>query len=146
MPAILAAILYGTYSRNRLFTITLILLCFVSVLIPGSVTSCVTIFVLGVSYIFFQGYRKLKLANYAILFSTVIFFLIYVIPVLCIDINNDFYFVPYALWRLCREQWDRKYFTKEYLDEFKIKFNGAVNFLDMVNGKKVEDMTIFLKE
>ena len=88
MPAILAAILYGTYSRNRLFTITLILLCFVSVLIPGSVTSCVTIFVLGVSYIFFQGYRKLKLANYAILFSTVIFFLIYVIPVLGIDINN----------------------------------------------------------
>lgn len=54
--------------------------------------------------------------------------------------------MPYALWRLCREQWDRKYFTKEYLDEFKIKFNGVVNFLDMVNGKKVEDMTIFIKE
>ena len=59
---------------------------------------------------------------------------------------NDFYFIPYELWRLCREQWDRKYFTKEYLNNFKIKFNGAVNFLDMVNGKKVEDMKIFIKE
>lgn len=88
VPAILAAILYDTYNSNRLFSITLILLCFISVLIPGSVTSCVTIFVLGVSYIFFKGYRKLKFTNYAILFSTMIFFFIYVIPVLGVDIND----------------------------------------------------------
>ena len=39
------------------------------------------------------------------------------ITAVCVGINNDFYFVPYALWRLCKEQWDRQYFTKEDLKE-----------------------------
>ncbi|WP_303997128.1 Holliday junction resolvase RecU [Megamonas hypermegale] len=64
----------------------------------------------------------------------------------CVCIKDEFYFVPYALWRLCSEQWDRKYFVPEDLREFKVKFNGAVNFLDMVNGKAVENMNIFVKE
>lgn len=64
---------------------------------------------------------------------------------ICINLNNDFYFVPYSLWRLCKEQWDRQYFTKEDLKEYKVRFNGAVNFLDFVNGNKVEFMKEFVK-
>jgi penicillin-binding protein-related factor A (putative recombinase) len=67
------------------------------------------------------------------------------ITAVCVGINNDFYFVPYALWRLCKEQWDRQYFTKEDLKEYKVRFNGAVNFLDFVNGNKVEFVKEFVK-
>ena len=41
------------------------------------------------------------------------------------------------------EQYDRKYFTKENLKQFAVKFNGAVNFLDFINGRKAEQWEVF---
>lgn len=53
--------------------------------------------------------------------------------------------MPYALWRLCKEQWDRKFFTKTDLKEYKVRFNGAVNFLDLQCGKNVENIKEYVK-
>lgn len=64
----------------------------------------------------------------------------------CVSLDNEFYFVPYKFWRLCQEQYDRKYFTKENLEQFKVRFNGAVNFLDFLNGKKAEHWEVFTNE
>lgn len=61
----------------------------------------------------------------------------------CVCMDNEFFFVPYKFWRLCNEQYDRKYFTKENLKQFAVKFNGAVNFLDFINGRKAEQWEVF---
>lgn len=67
------------------------------------------------------------------------------ITAVCVGISNDFYFVPYALWRLCKDQWDRKYFTKADLKKYKVRFNGAVNFLDLESGQKIENVIEYVK-
>ena len=47
-----------------------------------------------------------------------------------IRIGNDFFFVPWFIWRDMKQCFGRKYVTAADLESFRIRFNGAVLFLD----------------
>lgn len=71
------------------------------------------------------------------------------ITAICIAIQDEFFFVPYELWMINKSTRAKKhaYFTSEDLKPYKVKFNGAVNFLDFINGKSVEKrISLFCKE
>ena len=62
-----------------------------------------------------------------------------------IGIQNDFFFIPWRLWRIMEETYDRKYLKPEDIKAYRVKFTGNVNFLDLANGKKVETAEFYAK-
>ena len=52
------------------------------------------------------------------------------VAAVCAGIGNDFFFVPWAVWRDMKEHFGRKYVTAANLEPFRVRFNGAVLFLD----------------
>ena len=48
----------------------------------------------------------------------------------CAGIGNNFFFVPWVIWRDMKEHFGRKYVTAANLEPFRVRFNGAVLFLD----------------
>lgn len=52
------------------------------------------------------------------------------IAAVCAGIGNDFFFVPWFIWRDMKQCFGRKYVTAADLESFRIRFNGAVLFLD----------------
>jgi len=56
----------------------------------------------------------------------------------CAGIGTDFFFVPWVEWHNMKLTFGRLYVTAEDLEAFQVRFNGAVLFLDYLNGKNVE--------
>lgn len=54
----------------------------------------------------------------------------------CAGIGNDFFFVPWEVWRDMKERFGRKYVTAADLEPFRVRFNGAVLFLDRPHAGK----------
>ena len=52
------------------------------------------------------------------------------ISAVCAGIGNDFFFVPWSVWRDMKEHFGRKYVTAADLELWRVRFNGAVLFLD----------------
>lgn len=52
------------------------------------------------------------------------------ISAVCAGIKNDFFFVPWVIWRDMKQYFGRKYVTAANLEPFRVRFNGAVLFLD----------------
>lgn len=52
------------------------------------------------------------------------------ISAVCAGIGNDFFFVPWEVWRDMKERFGRKYVTAADLEPWRVRFNGAVLFLD----------------
>lgn len=48
----------------------------------------------------------------------------------CVGIGNDFFFVPWEIWRDMKQCFGRLYVTAADLKSLRVKFNGAVLFLD----------------
>lgn len=59
-----------------------------------------------------------------------------VVGVRC-SICDNYFFVPWKNWQCMKQLYGRKYLTVEDIEEFRIKFNGSVLFLDYVNKKDV---------
>lgn len=55
------------------------------------------------------------------------------VAAVCVGIGNGFYFVPWEVWRDMKEHFGRKYVTAADLKPWRVKFNGAVLFLDYVH-------------
>lgn len=53
----------------------------------------------------------------------------------CAGIGNNFFFVPWVIWRDMKEHFGRKYVTAADLEPFRVRFNGAVLFLDWKHSK-----------
>ena len=53
----------------------------------------------------------------------------------CAGIGNNFFFVPWVIWRDMKEHFGRKYVTAANLEPFRVRFNGAVLFLDWKHSK-----------
>lgn len=51
----------------------------------------------------------------------------------CVGIRNDFFFVPWEVWRDMKKLIGRKYVTAADLEAFRVRFNGAVLFLDFTH-------------
>ena len=51
----------------------------------------------------------------------------------CICIQDDFFFIPWNVWRDMKEMYGRQYLKAEDIEEYKVRFDGAVHFLDRLN-------------
>ncbi len=50
----------------------------------------------------------------------------------CVGIQDKFFFVPWAAWKNMKEIYGRQYVTAADIEEYRVRFNGAVMFLDYV--------------
>lgn len=48
----------------------------------------------------------------------------------CAGIQNEFYFVPWPVWRDMKKHFGRKHVTAQDLEPYTVLFNGAIMFLD----------------
>ena len=59
----------------------------------------------------------------------------------CICIQDDFFFIPWNVWRDMKEMYGRQYLKPEDVEEYKVRFDGAVHFLDnTIKYKKTANM------
>lgn len=56
------------------------------------------------------------------------------ITAVCVGIDDKFFFVPWEIWRDMKEHYGRKYVTAADIEPYRVKFTGAVMFLDYING------------
>lgn len=60
----------------------------------------------------------------------------------CVSIQDDFFFIPWKVWRDMKELYGRQYIKADDIEQFRVKFDGAVHFLDnescITGGKKIE--------
>lgn len=47
----------------------------------------------------------------------------------CICIQDDFFFIPWNVWRDMKEMYGRKYLKADDIEEYRVRFDGAVHFL-----------------
>lgn len=52
------------------------------------------------------------------------------VSAVCVGIQSDFFFIPWQVWRDMKLIFKRQYVTAEDIKEFRIRYNGAVLFLD----------------
>jgi len=48
----------------------------------------------------------------------------------CVGIRNDYFLVPWLVWEDMKSLYGRQYVTVADIEQFRVKFNGAVMFLD----------------
>ena len=51
----------------------------------------------------------------------------------CTCIQDDFFFIPWNMWRDMKEMYGRQYLKAEDIEEYKVRFDGAVHFLQNIN-------------
>jgi recombination protein U len=54
----------------------------------------------------------------------------------CIGIKDQFYFIPWAVWQDMKAIFGRQYITATDVEEYRVKFNGAVLFLDYIHKER----------
>lgn len=60
------------------------------------------------------------------------------VAAVCICIEDKFFFIPWIIWRDMKGHYGRKYVTANDVEEYRVKFNGSVLFLDYIYGSKGE--------
>lgn len=55
------------------------------------------------------------------------------VAAVCAGINDKFFFVPWAVWRDMKARFGRKYVTAADVEPWRVRFNGAVLFLDYIH-------------
>lgn len=48
----------------------------------------------------------------------------------CVGIQDNFFFIPWTIWRDMKKHFGRQYIKAEDVEKYKVRFNGAVMFLD----------------
>lgn len=54
----------------------------------------------------------------------------------CVNIQDDFFFVPFVVWEEMKQRYGRQYVTVEDIKEYQVKFDGAVHFLEHIEELK----------
>lgn len=57
---------------------------------------------------------------------------------ICVGIGDNFFFIPWVIWRDMKKLYGRQYLKVEDIEEYRVRFNGSVMFLDYVHKKWVE--------
>lgn len=52
----------------------------------------------------------------------------------CIGIQDKFFFIPLEVWQDMKKIYGRQYLTAEDIEQYRVKFTGAVMFLDYIHG------------
>ena len=60
------------------------------------------------------------------------------VAAVCAGIGLNFFMVPWPVWRDMKQHYDRKYVTAADLWPYKVRFDGAVRFLDYLTPPKEE--------
>ncbi|KAF5043773.1 Recombination protein U [anaerobic digester metagenome] len=55
------------------------------------------------------------------------------VAAVCVSVKDKFFFIPWEIWRDMKKHYGRKYVTAEDIEEYRVKFNGTVLFLDNVH-------------
>lgn len=50
----------------------------------------------------------------------------------CVGIQDSFFFIPWNVWRDMKEMYGRQYLKPEDIEEYRVRFDGAVHFLQNV--------------
>lgn len=53
----------------------------------------------------------------------------------CCGIGEDFYFIPWEVWRDMKTIFNRQYVKREDIEKWRIRFNGQALFLDYIHGE-----------
>ena len=53
----------------------------------------------------------------------------------CAGIQDEYYFIPYGFWKNMKNILGRRYIKQKDVQQYRVKFNGAVLFLDYINEK-----------
>lgn len=61
------------------------------------------------------------------------------IAFVCAGIQGSLFAVPWACWQNMQQYWGRKYVTAQDLEPYRVKFDGAVRFLEYVHQKKNQE-------
>lgn len=56
------------------------------------------------------------------------------VAAVCIGLEDNFFFIPWTIWRDMKEYYGRKYITAKDVEKYRVRFNGTVLFLDRING------------
>lgn len=51
----------------------------------------------------------------------------------CIGIQNNFFFIPWEIWRDMKQHFGRKYVTAADVKQYRVRFTGPVMFLDHIH-------------
>jgi recombination protein U len=55
----------------------------------------------------------------------------------CAGICDKFYFIPWLVWRDMKDQFGRLYVKAEDVEQYRVRFTGAVMFLDYIHYKEM---------
>lgn len=55
------------------------------------------------------------------------------VTAVCVGIQQNFYFIPWTIWREMKAIYGRQYLTRSDINRYSVKFNGAVLFLDSLH-------------
>jgi len=54
----------------------------------------------------------------------------------CVGIQDDFFFIPWEIWRDMKQLYKRQYLISEDIKKYKVRFNGSVLFMDYIDSDK----------
>lgn len=60
------------------------------------------------------------------------------VAAVCVGLEDKFFFIPWTIWRDMKEHYGRKYITANDVEEYRVKFNGSILFLDYIYESKGE--------
>lgn len=58
---------------------------------------------------------------------------------ICVNIQQGFFFIPWAVWRDMKYIFGHQYVTQEEIAQYEVKFDGAVRFLEYKNGQNFHE-------
>jgi len=56
----------------------------------------------------------------------------------CAGIGDKFYFIPWNVWRDMKERYGRQYVTAADIEPYRVRFTGAVMFLDYIHERSAD--------
>jgi recombination protein U len=51
----------------------------------------------------------------------------------CVGIQDQFFFLPWGVWREMKKIYGRQYITAADIEQYRVKFTGAIMFLDYIH-------------
>lgn len=68
------------------------------------------------------------------------------VSAVCIGIQDKSFFIPWNVWRDMKQHFGRQYVTAADVEVYRVRFNGAVKFLDYVHDNVLNATDVFESE
>lgn len=64
------------------------------------------------------------------------------LALVCVEIKDRFFTIPWTVWNNMKAIYGKKFLMTGDIPEYEVEYDGAVRFLDYVNGKRVEELVV----